>query len=126
MRLGVVAMPDGRIFFDDMRVSMYAWSVAAQPDSAVTSGKPARLSADLMQNFFPSIARDGSRVAFTAFGGHPEGRRDLVPTAVAPTWQDIPKLAVIATILTILNYFLAKDIAEFDSVRDASGNPPAT
>lgn len=49
-----------------------------------------------------------------------------MPTAVAPTWQDISKLAVIATILTMLNYFLAKDIAEFDSVRDASGNPPAT
>jgi uncharacterized membrane protein len=51
---------------------------------------------------------------------------DLVRTAVAPTWEDISKLAVIATIRTMLNYFLAKDIAEFDSVRNASGNPPAT
>jgi uncharacterized membrane protein len=50
---------------------------------------------------------------------------DLVRTAVAPTWEDISKLAVIATIRTMLNYFLAKDIAEFDSVRNASGNPPA-
>ena len=47
-------------------------------------------------------------------------------TAVAPTWEDISKLAVIATIRTMLNYFLAKDIAEFDSVRNASGNPPIT
>jgi len=39
---------------------------------------------------------------------------DLVRTAVAPTWDDISKLAVIATIRTMLNYFLAKDIAEFD------------
>jgi len=31
----------------------------------------------------------------------------------------------IATIRTMLNYFLAKDIAEFDSVRNASGNPLA-
>jgi len=51
---------------------------------------------------------------------------DLVRTAVAPTWEDISKLAVIATIRTMLNYFLAKDIAEFDSVRNANGNPPAT
>ena len=51
---------------------------------------------------------------------------DLVRTAVAPTWEDISKLAVIATIRTMLNYFLAKDIAEFDSVRNASGNPPVT
>lgn len=50
---------------------------------------------------------------------------DLVRTAVAPTWEDISKLAVIATIRTMLNYFLAKDIAEFDSVRNASGNPLA-
>lgn len=42
---------------------------------------------------------------------------DLVRTAVAPTWDDIGKLAVIATIRTMLNYFLAKDIASFD--RDA-------
>ena len=35
-------------------------------------------------------------------------------TAVAPTWDDISKLAVIATIRTMLNYFLAKDISAFD------------
>jgi uncharacterized membrane protein len=39
---------------------------------------------------------------------------DLVRTAVAPTWDDIAKLAVIATIRTMLNYFLAKDIASFE------------
>ena len=33
--------------------------------------------------------------------------------AVAPTWDDISKLAVIATIRTMLNYFLAKDIMAF-------------
>lgn len=42
---------------------------------------------------------------------------DLVRTAVAPTWDDISKLAVIATIRTMLNYFLAKDIASFDQAR---------
>ena len=40
------------------------------------------------------------------------------PTAVAPTWDDISKLAVIATIRTMLNYFLAKDIMAFDEARD--------
>lgn len=48
---------------------------------------------------------------------------DLVRTAVAPTWEDISKLAVIATIRTMLNYFLAKDIAEFERARE---NPPST
>ena len=35
-------------------------------------------------------------------------------TVVASTWEDISKLAVIATIRTMLNYFLAKDIAAFE------------
>ena len=34
--------------------------------------------------------------------------------ALSPTWDDISKLAVIATIRTMLNYFLAKDISAFD------------
>jgi uncharacterized membrane protein len=49
---------------------------------------------------------------------------DLVRTAVAPTWEDIAKLAVIATIRTMLNYFLAKDIAAFDAARQTAQNPP--
>jgi uncharacterized membrane protein len=36
-----------------------------------------------------------------------------VRTAVAPTWGDIWKLAVIPP-STMLNYFLPKDIAAFD------------
>ena len=39
---------------------------------------------------------------------------DILRTAVAPTWNDIGKLAVIAVIRTMLNYFLAKDIMAFD------------
>ena len=38
---------------------------------------------------------------------------DIVRTAVAPTWDDIWKLAVIAVIRTKLNYFLARDISDF-------------
>ncbi len=45
---------------------------------------------------------------------------DLLRTAVAPTWEDIAKLAVIATIRTMLNYFLAKDIAAFDAARQSA------
>jgi len=49
---------------------------------------------------------------------------DLLRTAVAPTWEDIAKLAVIAAIRTMLNYFLAKDIAAFDAARQSGGIPP--
>lgn len=50
---------------------------------------------------------------------------DIVRTAVAPTWEDIWKLAVIAAIRTMLNYFLAKDIADFSRLQNPGGNPPS-
>jgi len=35
---------------------------------------------------------------------------DILVTAVAPTWDDIGKLAAIAAVRTVLNYFLEKDL----------------
>jgi len=35
---------------------------------------------------------------------------DILNTAVTPTWNDIEKLAAIATLRTALNYFLEKEI----------------
>ena len=37
---------------------------------------------------------------------------DIIRSVVAPTWQDIGKLAAIAAVRTLLNYFLSRDIAE--------------
>lgn len=39
---------------------------------------------------------------------------DIVRTAIAPTWDDIGRLGAIAVIRTALNYFLEKDLAEFN------------
>jgi uncharacterized membrane protein len=50
---------------------------------------------------------------------------DIVHTAVAPTWDDIWKLAVIAVIRTMLNYFLARDIADFSKLQESNENLPA-
>ncbi|ODR99494.1 hypothetical protein AUC68_03815 [Methyloceanibacter methanicus] len=47
---------------------------------------------------------------------------DIVRTAVAPTWDDIWKLAVIAVVRTMLNYFLAKDIAAFSRLQDTQAD----
>jgi uncharacterized membrane protein len=38
---------------------------------------------------------------------------DIIRSAVSPTWDEIGKLAAIAGIRTALNWFLAKDMAEF-------------
>ena len=35
---------------------------------------------------------------------------DIADTAVSPTWEDIGMLAAIATIRTLLNFFLARDL----------------
>ena len=37
---------------------------------------------------------------------------DILETAVAPTWEDIGKLAAIAAIRTALNYFLEKEMKD--------------
>jgi uncharacterized membrane protein len=50
---------------------------------------------------------------------------DILRTAVAPTWDDISKLAVIATIRTMLNYFLAKDIMAFDKGQEPGAQSAA-
>ncbi|MGC2410211.1 MAG: DUF1622 domain-containing protein [Methyloceanibacter sp.] len=49
---------------------------------------------------------------------------DIVKTTIAPTWSDVGKLAVIATVRTMLNYFLAKDIAAFDRLQDRNRGAP--
>lgn len=43
---------------------------------------------------------------------------DVLITAVAPSWDDIGKLAAIAAIRTALNYFLEKELKEIEK-RDA-------
>jgi Tol biopolymer transport system component len=70
-------MPDGRIFFTNLTVEIGAWSVTARPDEAEVSATPEKLTQDLMQNFSPSISRDGTRAAFIAFGGERESRIEV-------------------------------------------------
>jgi len=39
---------------------------------------------------------------------------DIVRTVIAPTWNDIGQLAAIAVIRTFLNFFLERDMEEFE------------
>lgn len=39
---------------------------------------------------------------------------DVLATAVAPSWDDIGKLAAIAVLRTALNYFLGKELKEIN------------
>ncbi len=42
---------------------------------------------------------------------------DIIRTAIAPTWDEIGKLAAIAAIRTVLNFFLARDIETIQARR---------
>jgi uncharacterized membrane protein len=37
---------------------------------------------------------------------------DIIETSIAPSWDEVGKLAVIAVIRTVLNYFLEKDVGD--------------
>ncbi|MFD1731493.1 DUF1622 domain-containing protein [Deinococcus malanensis] len=39
---------------------------------------------------------------------------DILRTAIAPTWEEIGKLAAIAALRTLLNYFLQQEIENHD------------
>jgi uncharacterized membrane protein len=49
---------------------------------------------------------------------------DIIRTAIAPSWNDIGQLGAIAAIRTALNWFLERDIAEFQAERPVTA--PAT
>lgn len=44
---------------------------------------------------------------------------DILRTAVAPTWDEIGKLAAIVVLRTALNYFLQREIAHSERIRGA-------
>src|SRR5262249_5559889 len=43
---------------------------------------------------------------------------DVIRTAISPTWTDIGQLGAIVGIRTVLNYFLKKDIEEFEEYKE--------
>ena len=47
---------------------------------------------------------------------------DILATAIAPTWDDIGKLAAIATLRTALNYFLERELKSTESKRKIQQN----
>jgi uncharacterized membrane protein len=48
---------------------------------------------------------------------------DILATAIAPTWDDIGKLAAIATLRTALNYFLERELKSTESKRNIKKDP---
>jgi len=51
---------------------------------------------------------------------------DVIRTAISPTWSDIGQLGAIATIRTVLNYFLEKDVEKYSDARKPGEEPRIT
>jgi uncharacterized membrane protein len=58
---------------------------------------------------------------FLALGLEFQLASDILGTAVSPTFSEIGKLAAIAAIRTVLNYFLAQEIERARNVIEGSG-----
>jgi len=48
---------------------------------------------------------------------------DVVRTALSPTWQDIGLLGAIAAIRTFLNFFLERDLEQYELRKQATSPP---
>ena len=50
---------------------------------------------------------------------------DILKTAISPTWEDIGQLAAVVGIRTVLNFFLVREIREFELLEtDTAGKQP--
>jgi uncharacterized membrane protein len=68
----------------------------------------------------PAISKEAIRVKFgssVAVSLELLLGADVLATAVAPSWDDIGKLAAIAVLRTALNYFLGKELKEVHPVK---------
>lgn len=68
---------NGQIVFTNMTWTSNIWSLACDGNQGTISGTPIPLTGDVMAKFNPSISRDGSKIAFDAFGGVQTHREEV-------------------------------------------------
>ncbi len=51
---------------------------------------------------------------------------DILSTSIAPSWDEIGKLSATAVIRTALNYFLSREIDEYQEKKEKSERPPVS
>jgi eukaryotic-like serine/threonine-protein kinase len=99
MKIFVSLARDGRLAYANMTAIMDAWGVSARPDEGVVGRDLRKLSADLMPKFNPSLSRDGTKIAFSAFGG-------LKNTRIDVRWMDLTsgKAVILPTLGQMLSF----------------------
>jgi uncharacterized membrane protein len=76
--------------------------------------------------FEPSLSKEAIRIQFgssVAVALELMLGADVLATAVAPSWNDIGKLAAIAVIRTALNYFLEKELKHTRHTKEEQMRP---
>jgi hypothetical protein len=76
-------LPDGLILYADLTWVASIFILEARPDQGLVSGPPVPVTKDVMAKFDPSLSRDGSKLAYVAFGGVQPPRREIRLTDLA-------------------------------------------
>jgi eukaryotic-like serine/threonine-protein kinase len=69
MQYGASALKDGRLVYTNLVWLSKICILPAKPDRGLVSGQPVPLAEDAMAKYKPSLSRDGSKLAYSAFGG---------------------------------------------------------
>jgi Tol biopolymer transport system component/predicted Ser/Thr protein kinase len=69
MQFGSSVLKDGRLIYSNLSWISNIWTLEARPDLGQINGKPVPVTRDAMVKFDPSLSRDGSKLAYLAFGG---------------------------------------------------------
>ncbi len=77
MQYQTSVLRDGRLFYSNLSWIANIWTLEAKPDLGLVSGEPVSVTEDLMVKFDPSLSRDGTKLAFSAFGGMQRPRIEI-------------------------------------------------
>jgi serine/threonine protein kinase len=77
MQIGASVLRDGRLVYSDLVWKTNILTLEAKPDQGLSTGEPVTLTEDAMAKFSPSLSRDGSKLAYSAFGGIQKPRTEL-------------------------------------------------
>lgn len=85
----------------------------------------------LIQHFRDKQSRDFNYIRLTlgkylALALEFQVGADILSTAIAPSWEQIGKLAAIAAIRTLLNYFLTRELVNERQREEQTGTPAET
>ncbi len=77
VQFGASVQQGGPIVYVNLNWVANIWTLEASPNLGLISGEPVPTSRDVMAKFDPSISRDGSRLAYAAFGGFKMARAEV-------------------------------------------------